>query len=121
LQVIELKLFIDVTGWERSPALAADGRPYKIVIRVQFKRRESLGSARAGILAIDSNPPLADLEELVRESLGAVRNIALLLRPSMLDDLGLVPALQWQGREVSKRTGLRARITATNTAFLREG
>ena len=39
----------------------------------------------------------------------------------MLDDLGLVPALQWQGREVSKRTGLRVRITATNTAFLREG
>jgi len=109
----------------------------KIVIRVQFKRRESLGSARAalclpatmaegqragpGILAIDSNPPLADLEELVGKSLGAVRNIAMLLRPSMLDDLGLVPALQWQGREVSKRAGLRVRITATNTAFLREG
>ena len=54
-------------------------------------------------------------------ALGAVRNMALLLRPSMLDDLGLVPALQWQGREVSKRTGLRVRITGTNTAFLREG
>ena len=47
--------------------------------------------------------------------------MALLLRPSMLDDLGLVSALQWQGREVSKRTGLRVRITGTNTAFLREG
>jgi signal transduction histidine kinase len=47
--------------------------------------------------------------------------MALLLRPSMLDDLGLVPALQSQGREVSKRTGLRVRIAGTNTAFLREG
>ncbi len=108
----------------------------KIVIRVQFKRREKPGQRQGGplssrhnggrsegrgILAIDSNPPLADLEELVGESLGAVRNMALRWRPSMLDDLGLVPALQWQGREVSKRTGLRVRITATNTAFLREG
>jgi signal transduction histidine kinase len=35
-----------------------------------------------------------------------VRNIALLLRPSMLDDLGLLAALEWQGREVSRRSGL---------------
>ena len=33
-----------------------------------------------------------------------VRNMSLLLRPSMLDDLGLIPALQWQAREVSRRT-----------------
>jgi len=39
-----------------------------------------------------------------------VRNMALLLRPSMLDDIGLVPALRWQGREVSRRTGLRVDI-----------
>ena len=53
-----------------------------------------------------------EIKELVEESLGVVRNMALLLRPSMLDDLGLVPALQWQGREVSKRTGLRFRVAA---------
>ena len=35
-----------------------------------------------------------------------VRNMALLLRPSMLDDLGLIAALEWQGREVSKRSGM---------------
>jgi signal transduction histidine kinase len=38
--------------------------------------------------------------------------MALLLRPSMLDDLGLVPALQWQAREVSKRTSVRVRVAA---------
>jgi len=38
--------------------------------------------------------------------------MALRLRPSMLNDLGLVPALKWQGREVSKRTGLRVRVLA---------
>lgn len=55
---------------------------------------------------------LDEIKELVEDSVGVVRNMALLLRPSMLDDLGLVPALQWQGREVSKRTGLRVKIAA---------
>jgi signal transduction histidine kinase len=53
-----------------------------------------------------------EIKELVEDSVGVVRNMALLLRPSMLDDLGLVPALQWQAREVSKRTGLRVKIFA---------
>ena len=41
-----------------------------------------------------------------------VRNMALLLRPSMLDDLGLVPALRWQAREVSKRTSMEVSVAA---------
>lgn len=42
----------------------------------------------------------------------AVRNMALLLRPSMLDDLGLVAALKWQGRETARRSGLRVSVDA---------
>jgi signal transduction histidine kinase len=38
--------------------------------------------------------------------------MTLLLRPSMLDDLGLVPALYWQARETSRRTGMDVRVTA---------
>ena len=38
--------------------------------------------------------------------------MALLLRPSMLDDLGLVPALKWQAREVSKRTSMDVSVAA---------
>jgi signal transduction histidine kinase len=45
-----------------------------------------------------------------------VRRIALSLRPSMLDDLGLVPALEWQAREVGHRTGLNVQIQAEETA-----
>ena len=37
--------------------------------------------------------------------------MALLLRPSMLDDLGLVPALRWQAREMSKRTSMDVTVT----------
>ena len=43
---------------------------------------------------------------LVENSVRVVRNMALLLRPSMLDDLGLIPALKWQARETSKRTSM---------------
>ena len=38
--------------------------------------------------------------------------MALLLRPSMLDDLGLVPALKWQARELARRTGMKVKVAA---------
>jgi signal transduction histidine kinase len=53
-----------------------------------------------------SHEHVETVKGLVENSVRVVRNMALLLRPSMLDDLGLVPALQWQAREVSKRTSM---------------
>ncbi len=47
---------------------------------------------------------LETIKGLVENTVRMVRNMSLLLRPSMLDDLGLIPALQWQAREVSRRT-----------------
>ena len=52
------------------------------------------------------------VKSLVEDSVGVVRNMALLLRPSMLDDLGLVPALRWQAREVSKQTPMEVSVAA---------
>jgi signal transduction histidine kinase len=54
----------------------------------------------------------AEIKREVENSIGVVRNMALLLRPSMLDDLGLVPALQWQAREISKRSGIWVKVDA---------
>jgi signal transduction histidine kinase len=51
---------------------------------------------------------------LAEENIKALRNMALLLRPSMLDDLGLVAALGWQAREVSSRAGIRVDMIATD-------
>ena len=53
-----------------------------------------------------------EVKKLLENSLRTVRNMSLLLRPSMLDDLGLVPALQWQAREVSKRSELWVNVSA---------
>jgi signal transduction histidine kinase len=47
-------------------------------------------------------------ERIVEE----VRRIALSLRPSMLDDLGLASALEWQAREIGRRSGLNVELTA---------
>ena len=54
----------------------------------------------------------AAIKHEVENSISVVRNMALLLRPSMLDDLGLIAALEWQAREVSKRTGMAVKVSA---------
>ena len=56
------------------------------------------------------------IKKLAEASVNVIRNMTLLLRPSMLDDFGLVPALEWQAREVSKRTGLRVQVAAAESA-----
>ena len=57
---------------------------------------------------------IESVRSLAESSVRVVRNMSLLLRPSMLDDLGLVPALQWQAKEVQKRCGLTVRVAADN-------
>ena len=56
------------------------------------------------------------IRKLAESSVHVVRNMSLLLRPSMLDDLGLVPALQWQAREMSKRSGMGVTVDADTVA-----
>jgi signal transduction histidine kinase len=56
------------------------------------------------------------IKTLAENCVNEVRNMSLLLRPSMLDDLGLVAALEWQGREVSKRTGMLVDVVDENVS-----
>jgi signal transduction histidine kinase len=49
---------------------------------------------------------LQDAKQLTEQTLLSVRDMAMGLRPAMLDDLGLGPALEWQGREFSRRNGI---------------
>jgi signal transduction histidine kinase len=56
------------------------------------------------------------MRPLVENCVNVVRNISLLLRPSMLDDLGLVAALEWQAREVAKRSSLTVDIVEKNVS-----
>jgi signal transduction histidine kinase len=87
---------------------------------------QSLSALRVGLTNLAAVIP-ATTEEILHEqvdslaklaetTVGVVRNITLLLRPSMLDDLGLVPALQWQAREVSRRTGMAVNVAAEDVS-----
>jgi signal transduction histidine kinase len=49
---------------------------------------------------------LQEAKRLTERTLQCVRNLSMVLRPSMLDDLGLSPALRWQAKEFSRRSGI---------------
>jgi signal transduction histidine kinase len=61
---------------------------------------------------------LQRIVQLVQGHEAIVRDMGLLLRPYMLDDLGLVPALNWQAREVSRRTGMTVTVDADDACNL---
>jgi PAS domain S-box-containing protein len=49
---------------------------------------------------------LAGMISLIDDTVKKVRRISSELRPGILDDLGLIDALQWQSNEFEKRTGI---------------
>jgi signal transduction histidine kinase len=49
---------------------------------------------------------------MLEQTLRSVRDLAMGLRPSMLDDLGLRPALEWQAREFSRRFDIPVTVEA---------
>jgi len=77
-------------------------------IDLQEVQHGEIGQALAG--------PLKDSLDLVDQLLSQVRTLALDLRPSLLDDLGLVPALRWYGNRQARRNGWTLSITAEGMA-----
>lgn len=55
---------------------------------------------------------LESVKNLAETTISNIRNIMLLLRPSMLDDLGLMPALHWQARETTRTSNVRVHVEA---------
>jgi signal transduction histidine kinase len=78
-----------------------------------------LMEAESAVCADDSGEThdhLQAIRTLAERTVNEVRDLALLLRPSMLDDFGLVPALNWHARETAKRTGLKIAVSADEDA-----
>ena len=50
---------------------------------------------------------MKELVAMIDTTVKSVRKISSELRPSMLDDLGLPAALEWQGQEFEKRSGIK--------------
>jgi signal transduction histidine kinase len=76
------------------------------------------------MLDLDPGPEvrvhLDSIRSVAEKGMNEIRNMALLLRPSMLDDFGLLPALEWQAREIGKRTGLRVQVASEMSSELPE-
>jgi signal transduction histidine kinase len=70
--------------------------------------------------APDVKAHLDSIRAIASKGMHEIRNMALLLRPSMLDDFGLLPALEWQAREIGRRTGLRVQVASEMSGELPE-
>ncbi len=62
----------------------------------------------------DMESRLSDTENLLSQTIDYIRNLTTDLRPSMLDDFGLVPALKWYVDKFSRRTDIEVSIKTKN-------
>lgn len=60
--------------------------------------------------ASDLNQKTSSLLSTVDETLQSVRKLATELRPGVLDDLGLIAAIEWQCRDFEARSGIRCSL-----------
>ena len=68
--------------------------------------RMELASISHGAGEAEFSERVAHAKSIVEQTLRVVRNIAMLLRPSMLDDLGVVAALGWLVRDIKRSSGM---------------
>lgn len=57
---------------------------------------------------------LKSMSMIIENAIGQVQQITSELRPSLLDDLGLLPAIERQVKEFSKKTGIHCKVIIDN-------
>ncbi|MBI4300727.1 MAG: GAF domain-containing protein, partial [Chloroflexi bacterium] len=62
----------------------------------------------------DIKERLGQLRNLTADTLGEVRRLMLDLRPTLLDDLGLIPAISWYAENYLAKANIKARVEAVN-------
>lgn len=50
------------------------------------------------------------MSSLIDRTIQTVQKISSELRPGLLDDLGLIPAIEWQAQEFQRRTGIQCQL-----------
>jgi signal transduction histidine kinase len=80
-------------------------------LRLELARIESA----AHVELRDIRERLGRSRAILEEAVTLTRNISLMLRPSLLDDLGLCSAVQWLAEDFARRTGIACEV-ADNTA-----
>ena len=129
-------VFLDITDRKRAEQqlTASHDQLRMLTARLESVREEEriliareihdeLGQALTGVklelsLLRDQLPDLApalqnrleSISGLVDATIQSVRRIATDLRPIVLDQLGLIPAIEWQTQEFQSRTGIQCRL-----------
>ena len=80
-----------------------------------IQRLDSIASHTRPKLASSLKEKLEDLRSQSIEALEGVRHCAQHLRPSILDDLGLIAALEWMAEDLVKNYGIDAHVEVTGT------
>jgi len=76
--------------------------------------------AEATVNTKDLKKRIAETQRLVEESVESVHQFALELRPSLLDDLGLIPAIRSHVKEFKLRTGIRVHFTVRGSTGIEQ-
>jgi two-component system sensor histidine kinase UhpB len=69
-----------------------------------------LRTSLAGPAHEDHRARLTDCEALLESTVDSIEDVMAELRPPMLDDYGLLPALHWYAKDFSKRTGIQVYV-----------
>lgn len=75
-------------------------------LRLEIGRAQRASPDTAGPVGL----ALAESKKLVDTILRSVRDLVMGLRPSMLDDFGLQPALEWHVRDFRRRSNIRVEL-----------
>lgn len=73
----------------------------------------SLAVLEESITTQEARDRITETRRLAHQTLRAIRNLSIDLRPSALDDLGLLPALRWYVKEYQQKTNIEVEFYAT--------
>ena len=94
--------------------------------RIAREIHDELGQALTGLKMdlswfagrLPNQPALHDksaaMLKLIDSTVNSVRRLSTELRPAILDNLGLIPAIEWLAQEFEKRTGVTCEFLATD-------
>src|SRR5712692_7834372 len=73
----------------------------------------SLAVLEESVETQEARERIADTRALAHSTLRAIRNLSIDLRPSALDDLGLLPALRWYVKEYQQKCAIEVEFVAS--------
>ncbi len=76
---------------------------------------DMLNRSLSGERSDEQRQRLSDSSALLEATVDSIENVVAELRPPMLDDYGLLPALNWYAKDFSRRTGIAVTVSGSDT------